>query len=98
MINVQVRSGSGEIVRRGGVRIDWLETIQHVDESEFPFLAGLLPYADTMFNSRQASWLRQEVSDRSVREILGHESAAAIEELCRQVESGSHLYLWFVGD
>ncbi|MFD6447328.1 hypothetical protein ACFWEJ_19625 [Promicromonospora sp. NPDC060204] len=98
MINVQVRRGSGEIIRRGDCRLDWLTTIQEIDEGEFPFLAGLLPYADTMFNSRQASWLRREVSDPLVRQIVGRESAAEIEELCQQVESGSHLYLWFVGD
>lgn len=98
MINVQVRTETGEVLRRGTCRLDWTETIQRVDERTFPFLAGLLPYADTMFNSRQAEWLRREIADESVRGILGPDAAVEIEGLCRQVEDGSHLYLWFVGD
>lgn len=98
MINVQVRTEGGQVLRQGSCGLDWPETIQRLDEGVFPFLAGLLPYADTMFNSRQAEWLRRELANESVREVLGPDSAAEIEDLCRQVEDGSHLYLWFVGD
>ena len=98
MINVQVRTESGEIVLRGSCTLDWMETLRHIDEDEFPFLGSLLPYADTMFNSRQAERLRREIADRSVRNILGQDSVEEIERLCTQVENGSHLYLWFLGD
>ncbi|WP_152645126.1 hypothetical protein [Kitasatospora griseola] len=98
MINVQVRTESGEIVLRGSCRLDWMETVQRIDDDKFPFLGSLLPYADTMFNSRQAERLRREIANPSVREIIGQDSVAEIERLCLQVESGSHLYLWFLGD
>ncbi|TMR99784.1 hypothetical protein [Nonomuraea basaltis] len=98
MINVQVRTESGEIVLRGSCRMDWIATLQHIDEDKFPFLGSLLPYADTMFNSRQAERLRKEIANQSVREILGEDSVAEIERLCLEVESRSHLYLWFLGD
>ncbi|MGW0660023.1 hypothetical protein [Streptodolium elevatio] len=98
MIDAQVRTESGEIVLRGSCGLDWTETVGRVDEEQFPFLGSLLPYADTIFNSRQAVRLRREVGDQSVREIIGQESAAEIERLCLHVENGSHLYLWFLGD
>lgn len=98
MINMQVRRETGDIVVRGASRLDWMKTLQHVDADRFPFLGSLLPYADTMFNSRQTVRLRQEIADQSVRELLGHDAVAEIESFCLQVESGSHLYLWFLGD
>ncbi|MFJ8442622.1 hypothetical protein [Kitasatospora griseola] len=98
MINAQVRTESGEIVLRGSCRLDWMETVQRIDEDKFPFLSSLLPYADTMFNSRQTVRLRREIADQSVREIIGQDSVVEIERLCLQVENGSHLYLWFLGD
>ncbi|MEU4652765.1 hypothetical protein AB0G32_02240 [Streptomyces sp. NPDC023723] len=98
MINAQVRTESGEIVLRGTRGLDWMETFQHIDEEKFPFLGSLLPYADTMFNARQAARLRREILDQSVRETLGPDAVAEIEQLCLRVENGSHLYLWFLGD
>lgn len=98
MINLQVRTGSGEIVLHGSSRLDWMATLQHIDEGEFPFLGSLLPYNDTMFNSRQTVMLRREIANPSIRELLGRDSVAEIERLCLQVENGSHLYLWFLGD
>lgn len=98
MINTQVRGETGDIVVHGSSRLDWMTTLQHVDADRYPFLGSLLPFADTMFNSRQTVKLRQELADQSVRELLGHDEAAEIERLCLQVEGGSHLYLWFLGD
>lgn len=98
MISFEVRTESGEIVLRGSCGLDWTASLQSIDEDEFPFLGSLLPYADTMFNSRQTERLRREIASQSVREILGRDSVAEIERLCLQVENGSHLYLWFLGD
>jgi hypothetical protein len=99
MINMQVRSGGGEIVTRGSTPgIPWSDALAQIDRETFPCLGGLLPYADTMFNERQVERLRVEVVSQSVRDILGEETAAEIEALCRQVENGSNLYLWFLGD
>lgn len=99
MINMQVRSEGGEIVTRGSTAgICWSDALAQIDREKFPCLGGLLPYADTMFNGRQVERLRMEVASQSVREILGEETAVEIETLCQQVENGSHLYLWFLGD
>ncbi|MEV7387861.1 hypothetical protein [Streptomyces sp. NPDC091215] len=98
MISFQVRRETGDIVAHGSSQLDWMNTLQHVDADRFPFLGSLLPYADTMFNSRQIVRLRQELADRSVRELLGQDTAAEIEALCLQVEGTSHLHLWFLGD
>lgn len=99
MINLQVRTEGGEIVTRGSARgINWSEALSQISQERFPCLSGLLPYADTMFNSRQAERLRLELASQSVRDILGEDTASEIEVFCRQVENGSHLYLWFLGD
>jgi hypothetical protein len=98
MIHLQVRGEGGAIVTRGSCGLNWSEALGQVDPGRFPLLSSLLPYADTMFNSRQAERLRREVSDQSVRDIVGDDAASEIERLCRQVEDGSHLYLWFLGD
>ncbi|GAA3624760.1 hypothetical protein GCM10022223_47300 [Kineosporia mesophila] len=99
MINMQIRSEGGEIVTRGSTPgIRWSDALAQIDREKFPCLAGLLPYADTMFNGRQVERLRMEVESQSVRDILGEENASEIETLCRRVENSSHLYLWFLGD
>ncbi|MFI8519097.1 hypothetical protein ACIGEZ_14890 [Streptomyces sp. NPDC085481] len=98
MINLQVRGETGNVVTHGSSRLDFIKTLQHIDPDAFPFLGSVLPYADTMFNSRQTERLRREISDPSVRDLLGNDAVAEIESLCHQVESGPHLYLWFLGD
>ncbi|WP_244875753.1 hypothetical protein [Winogradskya consettensis] len=99
MIGLQLRTELGEIVTRGtSGGVHWSEALSQIDQQRFPCLGGLLPYADTVFNERQVGKLLLEVADRSVRDIVGEEAASEIEVLCRQVEEGSHLYLWFVGD
>lgn len=98
MISIQVRTEAGDSIMHASRGLDWMTTLQCIDEDDFPFLGSLLPYADTMFNSRQTVRLRREVSERSVREILGRDLVAEIERLCLEVENGTHLYLWFLGD
>lgn len=98
MINLQVRTESGEAVFRGTSGVEWTEALRGIDPGEFPLLGSLLPFADTMFNSRQTERLRKEVSSPAALEIVGADAAREIERLCLEVESGSHLYLWFLGD
>lgn len=98
MINLQVRTEAGEIVSRGRCGLDWMTSLRGIDDEEFPLLGSILPYADTMFNARQTERLRREIASHSIGEVLGRDSVAEIERLCLQVEHGSHLYLWFVGD
>jgi hypothetical protein len=98
MINMQVRSENRDVVTHGSHGIIWSEALGQVDQDKFPYLSSLLPYADAVFNKRQAERLRLEVSHQSIRDIIGGGAAAEVERLCREVENGSHLYLWFVGD
>ncbi|BAL88332.1 hypothetical protein AMIS_31120 [Actinoplanes missouriensis 431] len=98
MIDMQVRSASGEVVVHGANGIRWSEALARLDPEDFPFLSSLLPYADAIFNSRQTERLRRELSDQNVRTIIGEDAAVEAERLSRKVEEGSHLYLWFVGD
>lgn len=98
MINLQVRTEAGEIVSRSSHGMEWTTALQDVDEDMFPFLGSLLPYADTIFNSRQTERLRREIASQFICEILGQDLVMEIERLCLQVENGMHLYLWFLGD
>lgn len=98
MINLQVRTESGEILSRSSRGLEWTAALQDVNEDTFPFLGSLLPYVDTMFNSRQTERLRREIANQDIRAILGQDLVVEIERFCLQVESGMHLYLWFLGD
>lgn len=67
---------------------------------EFPFLAYVDPYGDTIFNTLQASpvleeWQRLEgpLTLRGQGDFY-----KAVEEMLREVESGTHVFLRFVGD
>jgi hypothetical protein len=95
---MQVRRESGEVVIHGLNGIRWSEALARLDPENFPCLSGLLPYADTIFNERQTERLRRELSDQHVRTVIGEDAAVEAERLSREVEKGSHLYLWFVGD
>jgi hypothetical protein len=97
MIHLQVRDEKFRVVVRGTRGLDW-STVGDLDHTRYPLLGSLVPFADTMFNFLQAERLRREVSEKLIREALGEELALEIERLCHQVENGSHLYLWFVGD
>lgn len=98
MIDMQVRDENGEVVAHGSAGVTWSEALGELDPKEFPYLSSLLPYADTVFNARQAARLRREVSEQSIRNTIGNSAAVEVDRLCREVENGSHLYLWFVGD
>ncbi|BEL05420.1 hypothetical protein Q0Z83_044110 [Actinoplanes sichuanensis] len=98
MIDMQVRRENREVVTRGSQGIKWSQALAELDPERFPCLSSLLPYADAIFNSRQAERLRRELSDQHIIGIIGEGAAAEAERLCREVENGSHLYLWFAGD
>jgi hypothetical protein len=55
------------------------------------FLGSLLPYADTMFNSRQTERLRKEVASRFAYEAIpGGETPFAGSTACRHSRIGCH--------
>ncbi|MEE2040936.1 hypothetical protein Q8791_27315 [Nocardiopsis sp. CT-R113] len=63
----------------------------------FAMLGHLLPYADTVFHSRQVSTLLGEVP-RLPPGVLTDEFARELLDLGQRVLDGEHLYLWFLGD
>jgi hypothetical protein len=98
MIDMQVRSENGDVVTHGSHGIRWSQGLGQLDPERYPCLSSLLPYADAVFNERQVERLRRELSDQYIRGLIGEGAAVEAERLCKDVENGSHLYLWFVGD
>lgn len=93
---MQVRGDSGDIVAsvRGGV--EWTGAFAALDPAAFPMLSALIPYGDAMFNHRQVPLLLAEL-DR-LPDACGGTWVIEARELCEVVLSGSHRYLWFLGD
>ncbi|MGW1803733.1 hypothetical protein [Streptomyces sp. NPDC002078] len=96
MINIQVRGDSGKPVARAQTGLSWTDLIPALDPVSFPMLWALSPYGDAVFNERQVPLLLAEL-DR-LPEAYGGPWAIQTRELCQVVQSGTHLYLWFVGD
>ena len=74
--------------------------LQQDNPKEFPFLGHVDPYGDTIFNTVQASpvleeWRRLEgpMTLKGQRNFY-----KAVEEMLVEVESGTHVFLRFVGD
>jgi len=59
-------------------------------------LYALTPYGDAVFNQRQMPLLLAELE--RLPPACGGDWVAQACELCRVVERGTHLYLWFIGD
>ncbi|WUD78072.1 hypothetical protein OG937_43345 [Streptomyces sp. NBC_00510] len=97
MINLQVRSESGTIEARAKHGVSWGPELAGLDQSAFPMLGHLLPYADTVFNSRQVATLLDEVP-RLPPGVVTDAFARELVDLGRRVLDGQHLYLWFLGD
>jgi hypothetical protein len=97
VINLQVRSENGTIEARAQSGVVWGPELANLDQSVFPMLGHLLPYADTVFNSRQVATLLEEVP-RLPPGVVTDEFARELMELGRRVLDGQHLYLWFLGD
>ncbi|MFG3097277.1 hypothetical protein [Streptomyces sp. NPDC048202] len=97
MINLQVRSETGTIEARAEHGVVWGPELASLDQSVFPMLGHLLPYADTVFNSRQVVTLLAEVS-RLPPGVITAEFARELLDLGQTVLDGPTGYLWFVGD
>jgi hypothetical protein len=97
VINLQVRGENGTIEAHAQNGVAWGAELAGLDQSVFPMLGHLLPYADTVFNSRQAATLPEEVP-RLPPGVVTDEFARELIELGRKVLDGQHLYLWFLGD
>ncbi|MFB7030506.1 MULTISPECIES: hypothetical protein [unclassified Streptomyces] len=61
MINPEVRSETGTVGARAKHGVVWGPELAGLDQSVFAMLGHLLPYADTVFNSRQVVTLLAEV-------------------------------------
>ncbi|MFF8618496.1 hypothetical protein [Streptomyces sp. NPDC015350] len=97
MINLQVRGENGRIEARAKHGVVWGPELAGLDQSVFPMLGHLLPYADTVFNHRQVSTLLEEIP-RLPAGVLTDEFACELFELGQAVLDGQGLYLWFLGD
>ncbi|MET8695439.1 hypothetical protein ACFTT0_05955 [Streptomyces bauhiniae] len=97
MIDLQVRGEDGSIKARARHGLAWGPELAGLDQSSFPMLGHLLPYGDTVFNSRQVSTLLAEVP-RLPSGVATDECARELLELGQKVLEGLHLYLWFLGD
>ncbi|EST18395.1 hypothetical protein [Streptomyces niveus] len=97
MINLQVRGENGTIEARAKHGVVRGPEQAGLDQSVFPMLGHLLPYADTVFNRRQVSTLLEEVP-RLPAGVLTDEFARELIELGQVALDGQGLYLWFLGD
>ncbi|MFE9539637.1 hypothetical protein [Streptomyces sp. NPDC006691] len=97
MINVQVRGKSGTVEARAKHGVAWGPELAALDQSEFPTLGHLMPYADTVFNSRQVLTLLAEVPRLPPGEVTDA-FARDLLDLGQTVLDGQHLYFWFLGD
>ncbi|MFD5984641.1 hypothetical protein [Streptomyces cyaneofuscatus] len=97
MIGVQIRGENGTIEVRAKHGVVWGPGLAGLDQSVFPMLGHLLPYADTVFNHRQVSSLLQEVP-RLPAGVLTDEFTRELSEMGQAVLDGQGLYLWFLGD
>ncbi|MCX5554457.1 hypothetical protein [Streptomyces sp. NBC_00038] len=95
MIDLQVRDEVGSILAHSA-GVPWDEALVDIDRAQFPMLAGLCPYADTVFNSWQRPMLLEEL-DQLPAERSGP-WVDRVRAMCRTAEEGSHRYVWFVGD
>ncbi|MET8845354.1 hypothetical protein ABZW67_35355 [Streptomyces rubiginosohelvolus] len=96
-MNLQVRGEGGTNEARAKHGVVWGPELAGLDQSVFPMLGHLLPYADTVFNHRQMSTLLKEVP-RLPAGVLTDEFARELIELGQAVLDGQGLYLWFLGD
>ncbi|MGW5277519.1 hypothetical protein ACWEQP_34345 [Streptomyces sp. NPDC004044] len=93
---MQVRGDSGNVVARAEGGVERTAAFAGLDPAVFPMLWALTPYGDAVFNQRQVPLLLAEL-DR-LPAACGGDWVGQARELCRVVERGMHLYLWFVGD
>jgi hypothetical protein len=91
-----VRGDGGNVVARAKAGVEWTADFANLDSAGFPMLWALTPYGDAMFNQRQIPLLVAELD--GLPAACGGDWVAQARELCRVVERGSHLYLWFLGD
>ncbi|MFI9569223.1 hypothetical protein [Streptomyces rishiriensis] len=91
-----VRGDSGDVVARAEGGVKWTAAFADLNPVQFPMVWALTPYGDAVFNQRQVQLLVSEL-DR-LPAACGGDWAGQARELCRVVERGTHLYLWFVGD
>ncbi len=91
-----VRGDSGDIVASAETGVEWTDVVADLDRVKFPMLWALDPYGDAVFNHRQMPMLLSELDRLPV--TCGGDWVGQARELCRVVQRGTHLYLWFIGD
>jgi hypothetical protein len=105
-IVIEVRTERGERITGfadpSGGTFDAAGDFDRLIPTEEPaLLSGVDPYGDTVFNFVQANRVTREVADLLARDDLSdreRRGLARLQVLADEVSSGTHLYLWFVGD
>lgn len=98
MITVQVRDGSGGILRDEiGAGVD---NFFQASSSQYPLLAHIVPWSDTAFNRSQVSALLRELDRYEGDSIVdaGGVRFDWLSEMCQVATAQPHRMLWFVGD
>lgn len=98
MIDVQVRSGVGEIVQKH--RDPAVDAFFQLDPDAYPMLVHIKPWCDTAFNQSQAPALMNEIDRYEADSLVNasRESFAWLREMVELVIEEPHRMLWFVGD
>lgn len=70
------------------------------DDDNYPMLAGIDSYGDTLFNRMQMRWFLSEWTTVSsnVHTLEERSLVSQIEAMARRVRDEVHLYLKFIGD
>jgi len=98
MINVQVRAESGAILSdETGPGVD---SFFQADAAQYPLLAHIVPWSDTVFNRSQIGALLLEL-DRYERDLAvnpSNDDFDWLRNICHVADEEPHRMLWFVGD
>lgn len=98
MISVQIKKARGEVIRKIIADPDFAPVLLGVDGAHYPYLSGIDPYGDTIFNGLQAQRLLDELNSYKTTCSASAKFMKDLEEMCRMVKSGTHIFLWFIGD
>jgi hypothetical protein len=98
MISVQVRKARGDVLRKIVADPDFDPVLLGVDAARYPYLSGIDPYDDTVFNGLQVQRLLGELESYKSTCSASAEFMRELDELCRMVQPGSHRFLWFIGN
>ncbi|MGW4237060.1 hypothetical protein ACWEJP_09495 [Streptomyces sp. NPDC004749] len=93
-----MRKARGEVIRKIVADSDFDPVLLGVDAARYPCLGGIDSYGDTIFNGLQVQRLLEELDSYKAICSASVEFMEDLDELCRMVKSGTHRFIWFIGD